>query len=330
MKRLEIPETPYAGGLTRRSAHRLLALLAGALALPTSMVKVVWAKQPEGKFQQIADGIFAHHGLHELMNSDNHGDIANTGFIIGEESVAVIDTGGSFHTGTALRNAVRAATAKPIRYVINTHMHPDHVLGNAAFTPDQPRFVSHAKMARALSARGTRYLEAAKEAMGEEAFRGTEIVLPTEGVREPTTLDLGGRKLKLTPKPTAHTDNDLIIVDEKTQTAFVGDLIFSGHIPTLDGSILGWVQVLKEVDKQPPQLIVPGHGPASMGWAAAYGPMLRYLDTVIEDVRKIIAEGGTINDAIKTAGPQEAPRWELFDEFHQRNVTAAFAELEWE
>ena len=67
-----------------------------------------------------------------------------------------------------------------------------------------------------------------------------------------------------------------------------------------------------------------------MGWTAAYGPMLRYLDTVIEDVRKIIAEGGTINDAIKTAGPQEAPRWELFDEFHQRNVTAAFAELEWE
>ena len=185
-------------------------------------------------------------------------------------------------------------------------------------------------MARALAARGTRYLEAAKEAMGEEAFRGTEIVLPTEGVREPTTLDLGGRKLKLTPKPTAHTDNDLIIVDEKTQTAFVGDLIFSGHIPTLDGSILGWVQVLKEVDKQPPQLIVPGHGPASMGWTAAYGPMLRYLDTVIEDVRKIIAEGGTINDAIKTAGPQEAPHWELFDEFHQRNVTAAFAELEWE
>ena len=267
MKRLKNPETPYAEGLSRRSACRLLAALAGTLAVPHLMVKVVRAKQAEDGFEQIADGVFAHRGVHDLMNANNRGDIANTGFIIGEESVAVIDTGGSFLTGAALRDAVKAATAKPIRYLINTHMHPDHVLGNAAFAADQPRFVSHAKMGRALSARGSRYLEAAKEAMGEEAFSGTEIVLPTEGVRDQTSLDLGGRKLTLTPKPTAHTDNDLVIVDEKTQTVFVGDLIFSGHIPTLDGSILGWVQVLKTIDEQPPQLIVPGHGTSIYGLA---------------------------------------------------------------
>ena len=67
-----------------------------------------------------------------------------------------------------------------------------------------------------------------------------------------------------------------------------------------------------------------------MGWPAAHGPVQRYLEAVINDVRKIISEGGTINDAIKSAAPQEAPHWELFEEFHQRNVTAAFAELEWE
>ncbi len=321
---------PGTEGPTRRSACRALALLAGALFLPPSMARLVRAEHLDQEVQQIADGIFAHQGVCELLNSDNHGDIANTGFVIGEESVAVIDTGGSFLTGTALRAAVRAATAKPIRYVINTHMHPDHVLGNAAFTAEQPLFVAHAKMSRALSARGSRYLEAAKEAMGEEAFRGTEIVLPSQSVNEPTSIDLGGRKLKLTPKPTAHTDNDLVILDDKTQTAFVGDLIFSGHIPALDGSILGWVQVLKALDERPPKLIVPGHGPASMGWHAAYEPMLRYLGAVVHDIREIISEGGTMNDAIKGAAHQEATHWELFDEFHKRNVTAAFAELEWE
>ena len=305
-------------------------MLAGVLALPPVITKRAHAKHPQKEFQQIADGIFAHHGRHELPNPGNHGDTSNGGFVIGEDSVAVIDTGGSFLTGEALRESVKAATTKPIRFVINTHMHPDHVLGNVAFKANQVRFVAHGKMARALSARGRRYIAAARESMGEEAFRGTEIVLPTEGVTEITSLDLGGRKLKLTPKPTAHTDNDLVILDEKTHTAFVGDLVFSGHIPALDGSILGWVQVLRKLGEQPPKLIVPGHGPASMGWQAAYGPMLRYLDTIIHDVRQIISEGGTMNDAIKGAALKEAPHWELFDEFHKRNVTAAFAELEWE
>ncbi len=330
MKKNFFLKSHRADSLTRRSACKALGVLGGILALPPMMTKRVQAEHPQKEFQQVADGIFAHHGKPELPNPGNHGDTSNTGFVIGEDSVAVIDTGGSFLVGAALRDAVKAATNKPIRYVINTHMHPDHVLGNGAFKADQVRFVAHKKMARALSARGKRYLEAARENMGEEAFRGTEIVLPTEGVREITSLDLGGRKLKLNPKPTAHTDNDLVILDEKTQTAFVGDLVFSGHIPALDGSILGWVQVLRKLDEQPPKMIVPGHGPASMGWRAAYGPMLRYLDTVIHDVREIIAEGGTMNDAIKGAAVKEAPHWELFDEFHKRNVTAAFAELEWE
>ena len=181
------------------------------------------AEHPRAELQKIADGIFVHVGGHELPNSNNHGDTSNAGFIIGDEAAAVIDTVGSYLAGSALRDAIAATTSKPIRYVINTHMHPDHVLGNSAFKADQPRFIAHGKMARALQARGARYLETAQDAMGQEAFRGTEIVLPTEGVSDVTILDLGGRKLKLVAMPTAHTDNDLVVIDENTQTAFVGD-----------------------------------------------------------------------------------------------------------
>lgn len=294
----------------------------------------IWSTSANGSesfnISMVSDGVFAHQGRHEVQTPANYGDISNCGFIVGKEAVAVIDTGGSFKTGTLLRDAVRAATDKPIKYVVNTHMHPDHVLGNAAFKSDQPTYIAHSKMARALSARSERYLTAAEDAMGEASFAGTEVILPTKNIEQKTELDLGGRKIVFAPQKTAHTDNDLTIQDSKTGTTFVGDLIFSGHVPTLDGSIVGWQNVLSHLGEERLPLIVPGHGPVAMDWNSAGQPVQHYLDVVAEQVRAVIKRGGTINDAIKSVGLSERKKWELFEEFHSRTVTAAFAELEWE
>lgn len=305
-------------------------LKAGLALAAAPLLRYVPAYAAAAEVSEVAPGVFVHQGRYEVQSPDNRGDISNASFVVGSEAVAVIDTSGSAAMGQDLRDAIRSVTNKPIRYVINTHMHPDHVLGNAAFKQDQPTFVGHYKLARALGTRRDGYLAANKQMLGDAAFAGSEIILPTLAIKEPTTIDLGDRTLLLEPQATAHTDNDLIVTDTKTDTLFLGDLLFSVHVPTLDGSIKGWLALLDEMGKRKAARVVPGHGPKTMELPQALEPEQRYLATIAADVRRQIAEGKTLAEATKTAGFSEKDAWKLFDQYHVHNVTAAFAELEWE
>ena len=307
-------------------------LLRAALALAASpLLRYVPAHAADRlETSEIAPGVFVHHGRYEIQSPENRGDMANASFVVGSEAVAVIDTLGSAVLGRELRDAIRAVTDKPVRYVINTHMHPDHVFGNAAFKEDAPAFVGHHKLARGLASRADRYLAINKQMLGEEAFQGIEIILPTVAVEDRLTLDLGGRSLVCETQRTAHTDNDLTITDTATDTLFLGDLLFSVHVPTLDGSIKGWLTLLDELSRRQAARVVPGHGPHAMELPEALEPEQHYLAAIAADVRKLIKDGKTLEDATKIAGFSERDAWKLFDQYHVRNVTAAFAELEWE
>jgi quinoprotein relay system zinc metallohydrolase 2 len=314
------------GALSRQDFLRM------ALALAASpFLRYVPAEAADGTaVLEVAPGIFVHQGRYELQSPENRGDMANASFIVGTDAVAVIDTLGSAVAGRDLRDAIRAVTDKPINYVINTHMHPDHVFGNAAFKQDAPGFAGHYKLARGLATRADRYLAINKQMLGDDAFAGIEIILPTIAVEKTLAIDLGGRSLLLEAQPTAHTDNDLIVTDTATNTLFLGDLLFSVHVPTLDGSIRGWLGLIDALGRRQAARVIPGHGPHAMQLPEALEPEQRYLAAIAGDVRRLIKEGKTLEDATKIAGFSERDAWKLFDQYHVRNVTTAFAELEWE
>ena len=301
----------------------LLATLATIATVSGSLA------QPALPVDSIADGVFVHIGQTAQMTRENNGAIANIGFIVGEDAVAVIDTGGSLREGRQLMAAIRARTDKPIRYVINTHAHPDHIFGNGAFVQDGTDFVGHANLPRAMAARGQFYLDAFRRTMGAELIDEIRIVPPTLLVSGALNLDLGGRTLVVRAWPAAHSDCDLTVFDEKSKTLFAGDLVFLTHTPVLDGSIRGWLGVLGELAALPAQRVVPGHGPVTE-WPAALADERRYLETLVTDIRGSVARGEKISAAAGKAAASERPRWELFDDFNARNATAAFSEIEWE
>ena len=279
---------------------------------------------------EIAPGVFVSEGAIEIFSPANRGHISNIGFIIGTTSVAVIDTGGSFKTGQALLAAIKQQTDLPVRHVINTHMHPDHVLGNAAFAAEGVTFWGHGKLTSALQRRSEQYLQANADLLGEAAFAGTRIVYPNRTVEDKAEIDLGGRILDLKAVPTAHTDNDLTVTDRMTKTVWLGDLLFVRHVPALDGSITGWLSAMEQLSKIEAERVVPGHGPVVGSWPQALEPQRRYLQSLADEIRAHLQNGTALSEAAKTTGLSERDAWVLFEEFNARNVAAAYTELEWE
>ena len=265
-----------------------------------------------------------------MPTPDNAGDTANIGIIIGRDAVAIIDTGGSVAVGQRLLLAVRDITDKPIRYVINTHEHPDHIFGNAAMPPGAT-FVGHHNLPEELAKRGAFYLRSYREQLGDAAIAAVKIIPPTLLVDTETTLDLGDRRLRLTAwSPAAHTNCDLTVLDETTSVLFAGDLVFLQHVPVIDESLTGWLTVLPRLAMLPAKVVVPGHGRLVASWPQALDDERRYLTVLAQDTRREIAAGTPLARAVNEIGSSERGRWQLFDDYNARNATTAFSELEWQ
>ena len=290
-----------------------------------------FAAAQDGAFNlsEPAPGVFVHVGRQLPLDVPGHDDIANVGFVVGHTCVAVIDTGGSVRTGRELRAAVLAHTPLPICYVINTHVHVDHVLGNAAFKEDHPSFVGSTGL-RAAIARSTEFFVRQYPDDLDAPPSAEQVIGPDRLVDGEVQLELGERTLLLRSWRPAHTDCDLTVYDVRTRTLWAGDLLFRGRLPALDGSAKGWLAVLDILQDLPVTIAVPGHGQISRNIRAALVPQRRYLNALIDGVRSELKQGKPVEDAIANAAIAEKSSWPLWDSVHPHNVVRAYQELAWE
>ena len=308
--------------------HALALLLTAALGAPVAASPL--------QVEQVAPGVYVHVGAHKDFDDGYDGDIANIGFIVGSKAVAIVDSGGAYAVGMALKEAVRAVTPLPIRYLINTHGHPDHVFGNAAFTsgeaaPSAARVIGHAHLPAALAARRDAYVRTLKTQLG--AAEPALLVGADQLVTERIELDLGGRSLVLTAWPAAHSSADLTVFDSASGALWTGDLLFAERTPALDGDITGWLGAIVTLKALAAAVTVPGHGPVLRSNGAKNQALDRqgaYLTALLRDVRSDIRAGTSMTAAMHTAAAAERGHWRLFDVVNRRNVNYLFPLLEWE
>jgi quinoprotein relay system zinc metallohydrolase 2 len=283
-----------------------------------------------GRFatDEVAEGIHIRRGVDEDATAANDDAIANTGFIIGRDGVLVTDPGGSLADGENLRATIRQKTQAPIRFVVMSHIHPDHIFGAGAFLQDSPVFVGHRRLAEAMRSRGEFYRGVLAGIVGAE--RAGPVVQPTLEVKDAVDLDLGDRIVRAHAHGAAHTTSDLSLIDSKTGVLLPADLVFVQRMPSLDGSLKGWLKELASLKQLAAVRAVPGHGPVAIPWPAGAADIERYLTTLARDVGQAVVDNVPIDKATKTAARSERGAWTLFDDYNGRNVTEAYRELEWE
>ena len=279
--------------------------------------------------EDLGNGIYVHHGAHLDIDTGYQGDICNISFVVGSRGVAVIDTGGSLKVGKQLRAAIKAVTPLPILYVINTHVHPDHIFGNAAFVQDNPVFVGHAKLGDTMQLRQEAYTKLNIKYLGADA-EGSDMVKPSLVVSTGSKLDLGDRSLQLTAYVSAHTVTDISLIDSKTQTLFTGDLLFIERTPVIESDIKGLISAIDSLKSSQVSQVVPGHGPFTKDWIGALNNERLYLEALLTDIRANIKNGVSMEKTMETAAASEKNKWMLFDVANRRNVNTIYPILEWE
>lgn len=273
----------------------LLLMFAFCLTLPAH-AELRYTLQP----RQIADDVWLLEGSTDNFDKANGGNIVNTGFIVTETGVVVIDSGPSRRYGEAMRAAIASVTDRPVIKLLLTHHHPDHVLGNQAFT-DVP-IAALAGTTELLREQGNAMAENMYRLVGDW-MRGTEVVLPTETL-VPGTLDIGGRALRLLALR-GHTGADLAILDERSGVLFAGDILFYQRALTTPNSpgLDVWLEDLDTLEALPWKRLVAGHGPVADD-DAPFLQMRDYLGWLDGLLREAANGGADMNEVIQSPIPE--------------------------
>jgi len=277
--------------------------------------------------QQVAPDIYALIGKQEALSQANRGNILNSGFIVGTTGVIVIDPGPNYAHAELVLAAIRKITTKPVLLVIDTHPHPENVLGNDFFARRGVTILAHSQTLQAMRSRCEMCYENMLKVLGEKIMAGTVIAYPNMTVNESSDMTVAGRELSLLNYGWAHTEGDLVVIDRASGVLFSGGLVSLDYMPVLQqAKIKGWINALKQLQQQHVKKLVPGNGPVSN--PERLQETLDYLQSLLAMVQRQYSAGMSILDLLQQADLPVYKKWALYSEQHALNVQHVYSELE--
>jgi len=278
------------------------------LVLSALFVLVLLAAQTaSADLARLSQNVYSYVGVQNASPANSFA--ANAGIVIGRDGVLVVDTLISAKEGARFLADIRKVTDKPIRYVVNTHTHLDHALGNCVFARLGATVISHDADRVLLAKKGEEILRnAGNYGLKADDMAGTEIAVPKISFSDRMTIDLGGEEAVLIRTAPSHTQGSLVVYLPDEKLLFAGDILFTDFHPYLaDGDLAGWTKSLDALLAMDVERIVPGHGPLST--KKDLKEMKEYLllfDTKARELCASSRDAGTVTAEMKKVLPKRA------------------------
>ena len=243
---------------------KALRLFLAALALAGAALAAA-AAPDRPQAVEVAPRVWMVQGVSAMGSSANRNFISNAAFVITDDRVVVLDALGSPALAEELVAEIRRVTPLPIRHVIVSHYHADHIYGLQVFKALGAEIIAHEGARAYLQSDTARLrLQASREELFPWIDENTRLVPPDRLVSEHSTLTLGGTTFVLDHAGPAHTPEDLVVWLPEHKVLLAGDIVFRARIPFVgQADSAAWVQALDRLLSFDAQVIVPGHGPVS-------------------------------------------------------------------
>ena len=278
--------------------------------------------QPE---EVVSDRTYCFFGHSEVMDEHNNGDISNSCFVNMGTSYLVIDSGSTFSYATQAYDKIKKIKDLPISYIINTHVHDDHWLGNSYYKTTGARIIGSSAFKTLPIEETTRM----QKRVSEDAYKKTTQTYPSIFVEDEKVLDFDGKKVYIkSVNHKAHTNSDLYVYIPSQKIVFVGDLVFNDRIPSVrDGNLQGWLDALDEIRSLGAEHIVGGHGDVVS--RDSLNMTYNYIKELQEEVSTLLDEGVDIADIVNKVTMPRYKDVNLYDSLHRQNVEVTYRMLEW-
>ncbi|WP_304545668.1 MBL fold metallo-hydrolase [Sulfurimonas microaerophilic] len=276
--------------------------------------------------QKVSSEIYCFFGAPQAINKDNNGNMVNSCFVDMGESYLVIDSGPTYNYAKEVYGVMKTIKDQPIAYVINTHAHDDHWLGNSYYKKLGVDIIGSAQFKNEAKVEVTRM----QRNVTKEAYENTTQEFPNLFVEDKQTLTINKKTVIFSRvHDKAHSSSDLLVYIPSKSALFAGDLVFNDRVPSLrDGNINRWIEELSKMKEGTYTYIIGGHG--SLVDKHSIDITYEYLVTLKEELVSALDEGLGIDDAVNSIVMEKFKDIAMYDVLHRQNVETAYRTLEWE